>query len=442
MQLRTAVKAAVVGVATLAATTVGTVVHSTPATAVNRTTTPVNHTRAVRPSPAVRLPTAPRTATTVQAATAVTTVTPVPPVVSSPTQPAVAVYGSSAWGSKQELWAVVPKGTTTNRMAVILIHGGGWAGNDHHDMDPYMQRLYAAGIPSFSINYRLAQDAPWPAQRDDVLAAVSYVRAHAGPYGINPARIALIGSSAGGHLGLIAASFGEGGTKIRAVVSYSAPGDIQVTRDLADQGPDQAWLADVTKQLLPTEQDYCGPLCRSASAPFTASKGDTPTLLFHSAEEWVGVESAVKYKSAYTKYAPNVPVTFVELPGTRHANAYGYTDTAVWDQTMAWLTTYDGATVAPAAMHGETLRCVAVAAYRTVCSWPITAPAGSHYRLQGYRVDLGYAHRRGDVVTAVGVNKVTLGPDARAYTWAYRLRMENGAVAGPWSGWVRVTTHG
>jgi acetyl esterase/lipase len=51
-----------------------------------------------------------------------------------------------------------------------------------------------------SINYRLTDEAAWPAQIHDCKAAIRWLRANAAKYHIDPERIGVIGSSAGGHL--------------------------------------------------------------------------------------------------------------------------------------------------------------------------------------------------------------------------------------------------
>jgi acetyl esterase/lipase len=88
--------------------------------------------------------------------------------------------------------------------ALMLIHGGGWAGGDK---DAYRgEALYwsqQAGVVCFSINYRHAPKFRYPAQVVDCARAVRWVRAHAKEYDVNPDRIGALGHSAGGHLSLM-----------------------------------------------------------------------------------------------------------------------------------------------------------------------------------------------------------------------------------------------
>lgn len=83
---------------------------------------------------------------------------------------------------------------------IVWVHGGGWIGGDKNDCPTlnlgYCQRGYATA----SISYRLSPVAPFPAQIEDVKAAIRWFRAHAGEYHLDPNRIGVMGASAGGHL--------------------------------------------------------------------------------------------------------------------------------------------------------------------------------------------------------------------------------------------------
>ena len=85
---------------------------------------------------------------------------------------------------------------------VICAHGGGWKGGlrrTYRFLGPW---LATAGYLVLSIDYRLVRGLAnrYPAAVDDVRAAIEYVREHADELGADPARIALMGDSAGGHL--------------------------------------------------------------------------------------------------------------------------------------------------------------------------------------------------------------------------------------------------
>lgn len=83
---------------------------------------------------------------------------------------------------------------------MVYIHGGGWEAGDKADTGLLFELIKNGGWAGASIGYRLSQDQIWPAQIHDVKAALRWLGAHAQDHGIDPARIGLIGISAGGHL--------------------------------------------------------------------------------------------------------------------------------------------------------------------------------------------------------------------------------------------------
>lgn len=93
---------------------------------------------------------------------------------------------------------------------VLFVHGGGWAIGDKAVQMQYKPALFTnAGYCFVSVNYRLSPrpaelDNPnrimYPVHEQDVAASVAWVHNHVAEYGGDPARIALIGHSAGAHL--------------------------------------------------------------------------------------------------------------------------------------------------------------------------------------------------------------------------------------------------
>jgi len=104
------------------------------------------------------------------------------------------------------LTVYAPKSSEANGTAIILVPGGG-----HQNLvftaegvTP-AQYLQGLGVTSFALKYVLArqQGSPYTIEGDakaDLTRAIRYVRAHAADYGINPARIGVMGFSAGGEL--------------------------------------------------------------------------------------------------------------------------------------------------------------------------------------------------------------------------------------------------
>ena len=109
---------------------------------------------------------------------------------------------------------------------VLIIHGGGWGtGDKAGDIVP----LLGAALTNFtwfSMNYRFAPAHRWPACYEDVQKALRWVRAQADEYKGDPARIALIGYSAGGQLAAYTAVAAAPNESVQAVVGLAPPTDI------------------------------------------------------------------------------------------------------------------------------------------------------------------------------------------------------------------------
>ena len=92
---------------------------------------------------------------------------------------------------------------------VILVHGGAFMGGDKAMEGANVRAVLAAGYAAASLDYRLSGEAIFPAAARDVKAAVRFLRANAGSYGIDPDRFAAWGESAGGNLVALIGTTGD-----------------------------------------------------------------------------------------------------------------------------------------------------------------------------------------------------------------------------------------
>lgn len=174
-------------------------------------------------------------------------------------------------GLKLDLW--LPQGTDGPVPLVIYVHGGAWREGTQY-RPPLRPRLFDEGIGIAAITYRFSHEAPFPAMLHDCRTAVRWLRAHATHYGIDPARFALWGVSAGGHLAsLLGVTEGlrewEGedpwsgqSSAVRAVCNWCGPTDLP--RAMVDPVP-----GTVLRELIP--QVIGGPIDTHREVALAAS---------------------------------------------------------------------------------------------------------------------------------------------------------------------------
>jgi acetyl esterase/lipase len=130
----------------------------------------------------------------------------------------------------------LPAKAATPSRVVLVIHGGGWSASDKGDASLFSHWLSEKGLTVFDVEYRTAPQPNWKTALGDVKCAIGWVKRNAAQYNIDPARITLLGRSAGGHLALLAAytphdpalppSCEAPDTRVESVVSYYAPTDL------------------------------------------------------------------------------------------------------------------------------------------------------------------------------------------------------------------------
>ena len=125
-----------------------------------------------------------------------------------------------------------PKPGTSKRAATLHIHGGGFTGGSKDTLNERILPFAANGYVAIASQYRLLGQSPWPGMIEDVKAAIRWTRTNATRLDIDPARIIIVGYSAGGHLALTAAGTankseleGSGGnagagTQVEAAVAF------------------------------------------------------------------------------------------------------------------------------------------------------------------------------------------------------------------------------
>ena len=220
-----------------------------------------------------------------------------------------------------------PAGVTEKRMAIIHLFGGGFfAGNKNAGyIINDAKALGNRGYTSVSTNYRLQTQGHWPAQLDDVKAAIRWTRANAAKIGVDDNKIVVAGYSAGGMLALMAAGTngkpeleGNVGTpgvssKVDACIGVYPLASAQIARGLFPEG--QATPENIAAASPTT---YIGP-------------SFAPTIFIHgTADQTIPIASSVDF---FTKLlAAGVPTALTAIQGAYHAFDNGALDAV---ETMA-----------------------------------------------------------------------------------------------------------
>ncbi len=121
---------------------------------------------------------------------------------------------------------------------IVWIHGGGWINGDKTDCPPKNLGYGPKGYATASISYRFSDVAVFPAQLEDVKAAIRWLRAHAKEYDVDPDKIAVWGGSAGGHLACLLGVTGktkefdvgdnlDQSSEVQAVMNWVGPTNLE-----------------------------------------------------------------------------------------------------------------------------------------------------------------------------------------------------------------------
>ncbi|MEU6130524.1 alpha/beta hydrolase [Saccharopolyspora sp. NPDC047091] len=209
------------------------------------------------------------------------------------------VYATRASGPLA-LDLFLPEGSGPHPL-VVYAHGGGWDAGDRA-LDGHLavggaaeslaaERMLSRGFAVATVDYRLSDLGPAPAQVEDVADAVRWLQSHAGAWSLDADRVVLWGASAGGllvsQLGAVTDDPGEPGgglTGIRAVIDWFGPTDLSAEAELATPQLSDYSRRTVRKYLgcMPSE---CPQHAAAASPVRNLSGAEPPFLIQHGTKD-------------------------------------------------------------------------------------------------------------------------------------------------------------
>ncbi|PSN14883.1 esterase [filamentous cyanobacterium CCT1] len=200
---------------------------------------------------------------------------------------------------------------------LVVIYGGAWQGGSPDSHETFSRYIAAQGYAVVAIDYRHAPQYPFPAQLEDVRAALTYLKTHGVELGADLSRLALMGRSAGAQLAAIATYEQPSILPIRAVINYYGPVDLTTGYD-DPPIPDPIDTRAVLRAFLGGTPDQHPSLYRRASPINYVQPGLPPTLLVYAGRDHV-VQARYGHQLYHQLQATSNQAVWLEIPWSEHA---------------------------------------------------------------------------------------------------------------------------
>jgi acetyl esterase/lipase len=220
------------------------------------------------------------------------------------------VVYASAGGKSMALDLYLPASVARPPL-IVYVHGGAWSSGNKTQYPAY---LVERGFALASLDFRSTNEAPFPANVHDIKAGIRFLRAKAALYGYRADRIAIVGTSSGGHLaalvgltaGVAELEGSEGdypreSSAVQAIVSYFGASNLATI--LAQSTPDGLKLrAPALERLLGASPDKVPALTALASPVTHVDRNDPPAFLLHGDQDLqMPVNQLLELQAAYRK---------------------------------------------------------------------------------------------------------------------------------------------
>jgi acetyl esterase/lipase len=270
----------------------------------------------------------------------------------SPVKERTVVFGTTSDGSKLELdvWRTGQGTTGPLRPAILMVHGGGWKYGTRSATPKWNAWLNDLGYEVFDVEYRMPPPVRWLDEVGDVKAALGWISVHAAEYHVDPARISIMGGSAGGNLAMLAGYSVNDSTLVpsidvppiqpKTVINFYGPSDMVL-------GYKECPSPDVP----PAMEEYIGgspqqyPERYRALSPITHVRAGTPpTITFLGTLDRLVLENQATLLDDAMKKAGATHEMYL-LPANEHAfdlNWGGFATQIARAKVRDFLRKYDG----------------------------------------------------------------------------------------------------
>jgi acetyl esterase/lipase len=228
-------------------------------------------------------------------------------------------------GKALRLDLYMPEGVQSPPL-VVWVHGGAWTDGSKESVPPFFVQ---AGIATASVDFRQSTEAKFPAQVHDIKAAIRFLRASASKYGYRTDRIAISGSSSGGHLAAlvgvtngVAALEGKEGdhldqsSDVQAILDYYGPTNFMT---ILNQSTPHGLSVRVPAldRLIGGRPEAVSELAKLASPVNHVDPADPPLFMLHGDQDnQVPINQAIELQGVYERVG--LPVTFYVVHGAGH----------------------------------------------------------------------------------------------------------------------------
>jgi len=225
----------------------------------------------------------------------------------------------------------LPEISQASYPAIVIVYGSAFFGDDMKEVafKTLGKPLLKSGFAVVAVNHRSSRDTIFPAQIQDIKAAVRFIRARGHEYQIDPSFIGITGYSSGGHLSAMTGTSGSvkaleghvGGntaysSSVNAVVDWFGPIDFQSMDScgstMVHDAPDSPESILIGAPIQENDE-----LCALANPMSYIDSEDPPFLIFHGDKDPL-VPHCQSEALFHALQKAGVPAQFVLVPGAKH----------------------------------------------------------------------------------------------------------------------------